>query len=236
MTQLCGKRRIYQKRTAWVTAGRPGSGMAAASRDAKRQAAKPNAHLCLNLTHRVEGMEEMSGKETNWYALKVFYNRTQQTADRISELCEETYVPMQTIVTKSDGRQIRTQRPAVSSLLFIRATEENALNAERILTGQAMLYKHNSRENHKVPTRIDDREMDIFRLVVSSGADGLEFMPDTAERFTQGQKVRVTAGPLAGAEGHIARIRGDRRLVVTVHGICAVATAYIPQCFLESMT
>lgn len=210
--------------------------MAAASRDAKRQAAKPNAHLCLNLIHRVEGIKEMSNKEINWYALKVFYNRTQQTADSISELCEETYVPMQTIVTENDGRRIRIQRPAISSLLFIRATEENVLNAERILAGQAMLYKHITSENRKVPTRIDDHEMDIFRLVVTSGADGLEFMPDAAERFTKGQRVRVTAGPLAGTEGHIARIRGDRRLVVTVHGICAVATAYIPQCFLESMT
>ncbi len=178
----------------------------------------------------------MSETETNWYALKVFFNRTQQVADSIAKLCEETYVPMQTIMTESDGRRIRIQRPAVASLLFLRATEENALNAERILAGQAMLYKHSSNGSRKVPARIDDREMEIFRLVLSSGADGLEFMPDAAERFTKGQRVRVTAGPLAGAEGHIARIRGDRRLVVTVHGICAVATAYIPQCYLESMT
>ena len=46
---------------------------------------------------------------------------------------------------------------------------------------------------------------------------------------------RVTGGPFKGAEGYIKRIRGNRRLVVALEGIIAVATTYIPGRFLEKM-
>ena len=39
--------------------------------------------------------------------------------------------------------------------------------------------------------------------------------------------MRVTGGPFKGAEGHIKRIKRDRRLVVTIRGVVAVATTYI---------
>ena len=40
---------------------------------------------------------------------------------------------------------------------------------------------------------------------------------------------------ISGAEGHICRIRGNRRLVVSINGICAVATSYVPACFLQKL-
>ena len=39
----------------------------------------------------------------------------------------------------------------------------------------------------------------------------------------------------AGAEGQIVRVKGNRRLIVYLTGICAIATSYIPQCFLEKL-
>ena len=45
----------------------------------------------------------------------------------------------------------------------------------------------------------------------------------------------VTDGPFKGAEGCIHRIKGNRRLIVAIQGVCAVATAYIPQCFLRKI-
>ena len=47
--------------------------------------------------------------------------------------------------------------------------------------------------------------------------------------------MRVTDGPFRGAEGSIQRIHGDRRLLVSIRGICAVATTYIPKAFLEEI-
>ena len=47
--------------------------------------------------------------------------------------------------------------------------------------------------------------------------------------------MRVTGGIFKGAEGYIKRIRGDKRLIVCIEGIIAVATSYIPSVYLEKI-
>ena len=46
----------------------------------------------------------------------------------------------------------------------------------------------------------------------------------------------VTGGPFKGAEGHIKRIKRDRRLIVTIKGVVAVATAYIHPSLLRKVS
>jgi len=50
-----------------------------------------------------------------------------------------------------------------------------------------------------------------------------------------GEKVRVINGHFKGLEGYIKRIKKDRRLIVTIEGVVAVATEYIPRDFLEKI-
>ena len=96
-----------------------------------------------------------------------------------------------------------------------------------------MIYYNAERTGAAV---IPERQMAIFRMVASSGADGLEFFSDESiTRYRQGDRVRVKEGPLKGAEGYIKRIRKDRRLLVAIEGFVAVATSYIPPQFLETV-
>lgn len=64
---------------------------------------------------------------------------------------------------------------------------------------------------------------------------GLEYLGEDDPRFHQGDKVRVTEGIFKGLEGHIKRIRHDRRLIVTIEGVAAFATGFIPPSFLEKI-
>ena len=64
--------------------------------------------------------------------------------------------------------------------------------------------------------------------ITSTDTPDLEYFSDEAIDYRSGDKVRVTGGPFKGAEGYIKRIRGNRRLVVALEGIIAVATTYIP--------
>ena len=158
----------------------------------------------------------------NWYALKVFHNRIMPIAEELEKEGIETYAPTVTAVTERNGRKIKTVRPAVASLMFVRTGTAGIRRVAEMTRERAMVYGRHTPQG-RVPAPIPDREMDIFRLVVSASAEGLEYLGDNPERFCRGDRVRVTAGPLAGAEGHIVRIRGDRRLVVSVRGICAEA-------------
>ena len=47
--------------------------------------------------------------------------------------------------------------------------------------------------------------------------------------------MKVLDGPYKGCTGYIKRIKGNRRLLVSVEGLALVATSYIPSEFLEKI-
>ena len=172
---------------------------------------------------------------THWYALKVFFNRVFEIEDYIKQQGIDSYIPCETVVvTQRNGKKKKVRKPVISSLLFFRSTERQAVALQVQLDGRVMLYTR--RENlTKRPIRIPDKEMGIFMLVSSSGEQGLEYFSDDSLRFQKGEHVRVIDGRFKGAEGYICRIKGNHRLIVAIQGVCAIATSYIPQCFLQKI-
>ena len=51
--------------------------------------------------------------------------------------------------------------------------------------------------------------------------------------LVKGQKVRITGGVFEGVIGEFVRIRHDRRVVVNIEGVMAVATTFIPPSLVE---
>ena len=150
----------------------------------------------------------------HWYALKVFYNKVFAVEEELTADGTECYVPVEETVVERGGQRRKVQR---------------------WLTDRAILYTRHCDDGRRRPYAIPDREMNVFMLVASSGETGLEYFGDVDRKFEEGQRVRVTDGPFRGAEGSIQRIHGDRRLLVSIRGICAVATTYIPKAFLEEI-
>lgn len=176
-------------------------------------------------------MVDQHGSE-HWYALKVFYNRVFPVNDALHGAGVETYLPMKRKVTERDGRRVERLEPVISSLLFVRMEERALLDLQQTLALRYPLMPYFDRETRK-PAPIADREMAFFMLVSSSGDEGLEYFHEEDTTYRKGDRVRVTGGPFKGAEGYIRRIRGDRRLVVAIEGVVAVATTHIPNCLLE---
>ena len=175
----------------------------------------------------------MSPETCHWYAMKVFHNKAFKLEEEISsQLGLECYVPREKVVVENcDGKRICKIRPAVAGLLFLKTSAEGLKSVKALTNGAAMFYP----APDGTPAVIPEKEMTMFRLVTSAKDDGLEYISDAGTDCSVGQKVRVLEGPFAGAEGNICRIKGNRRLVVSIHGICAVATSYIPACFLEKI-
>lgn len=145
----------------------------------------------------------------------------------------ECYLPMEEVVVMMpDGRKTARSRPAISGILFVNCDSAKLRAVKEATLGDAMFYA----SADGLPAAIPQSEMTMFRLVTSAGDSGLEYLSGNESDYTVGQRVRVLGGPFEGAEGHICRIKGNRRLVVSIHGICAVATSYIPACFLEKLT
>ena len=199
----------------------------------------------------------MDEVKLNWYALKVFYGKVFEIEARLGDMDLETYIPVRKVLLKGEdhmralhrlstpddrrcdnqfiqaGPLIYKRVPVVTSLLFVRAPKDRLKEVEDCVREKGFVYRTADRKTEAV---IPDKQMAMFQLVCSSGAEGLEFFADDdLTRYKAGDKVRVLEGPLKGAEGYIKRIRRDRRLLVAIEGFIAVATTFIPPQFLEKV-
>lgn len=150
----------------------------------------------------------------------------------LKKLSVECYYPVKLVVHEHNGEKTVVKEPAVSSLIFFRSSVAQAEEVQKSFEGRVILYRYRS---SKHPAIISDREMNAFKMVTSGGNPDLEYIDAGAVNFKKGQRVRVTGGPFEGAEGYIQRIRGDKRLVVAIEGVVAVATSYIPSCLLQKL-
>lgn len=157
----------------------------------------------------------MSTEGIHWYAIKVFWRRTAYVSEVFEERGIEFYA-----------------QSVLPSFLFIHTDEITARKIREEFFGKLYLYAD---RKTKEPTVVPDKELEIFRIITSAGDTGLQFLDDDPSKYQVGDKVRVTDGPFKGAEGYIKRIKKDRRLVVTISGIVAVATSYIPSELLEKI-
>lgn len=198
--------------------------------------------------------------QRNWYAIKVFFNRVFEMEALLKTVPDtETFLPVDRVQLKGQAHSLARKRiaeekpearkyiqegpyiyervPMITSLLFVHTPPErlpeieNCLLKDNLLDKCGFIYKSADRKAYAV---IPEKQMTSFRLVTSKGSTGLEFFSaDDLSRFREGALVRVKDGPFQGAEGYIKRFRRERRLLVGVEGIVAVATSFIPPELLE---
>lgn len=173
--------------------------------------------------------------DMHWYAYKVFYGKGKP----VKEYCEDNeldcFYDIEKKVRHKDGRECTEEVAVVPNLIFVRCTRQEAEHTERMFLNKIMLYRHRDSNEARVPSEISDREIDIFKIVATSGVEGLDFYDQYNPKYEKGDKVRVISGPFKGAEGYIVRIKGNHRLYVSIKGFCAVAAGYIPKAFLEKI-
>ena len=156
----------------------------------------------------------------HWFALKVFYNKVFEIEESLKKDDIDCYFPCEDAVVMRNGVRKIIRKPIISSILFFHSTTLRAMEIQRQFTDKVI---------------IPDREMNIFMLVTSSGEKGMEYLGADSTKFCRGERVRVIDGKFKGAEGYICRIKKNSRLVVAIQGVCAVATSYIPQSFIQKI-
>ena len=178
--------------------------------------------------------ESRNDEQPRWYAFKVFYNKVFELDELMREDGVITYFPVVRVEKRVGGVVKMVKQPAISSLLFVRCTCEEIIAWQRKLTGKVMLYTHVT-DGIRLPSPIDEEEMRFFILVTSTDDDRLEYLNVGSIDYKKGQRVRVIEGPYKGCMGYIKRVKGNRRLLVSVEGLALVATSYIPAAFLEKL-
>ena len=89
-----------------------------------------------------------------------------------------------------------------------------------------------NRETHQ-PVIIPDAQMRSFILVAGTYDEAVIYVEPEELKLVKGTKVRITGGVFEGAVGEFVRLRHDRRVVVNMEGVMAVATTFIHSSLIE---
>ena len=177
-----------------------------------------------------------------WFVLRVTYNRTQKACDIISTANVQSYMPMHYVIKKEIGKKKRMLQPLLPNLFFVYATRETVnsiIKKKGEETSVLKFYLDKTKpleDNGKhPPLTIPFTSMTNFIKATSTDSEHVRIVSAEQCHYKSGDIVKVIDGEFKGVTGRVARIAGQQRVVVEISGLCLVATAYIPNGFLETV-
>ena len=171
-------------------------------------------------------------KETAlWYAMRATYRRELDAVRLLEKEHLGCFVPMQYKVCIKKGKKIRVLVPVIHNLLFVHARPSDL---KRVKSQVAYLqYITDTRSGQKII--VPDVQMQRFIAVAGTYNDHLLYFQPVVLNLSKGTKVRITGGDFAGQEGIFLKVKGarDRRVVIEIQGVIAVALATVHPDLIE---
>ena len=166
-----------------------------------------------------------------WYAMRATYRREPDAMRLLEKENLGCFIPMQYKISIKKGKKVRALVPVVHNLLFVHARPSEL---KRIKSQVAYLqYITDTRSGQKII--IPDNEMQRFIAVAGSYSDHLLYFQPDELNLSKGTKVCITGGDFEGQEGIFLKVKGarDRRVVIAIQGVIAVAMATIHPNLIE---
>ena len=129
------------------------------------------------------------------------------------------------------GRKVRALVPVIRNLVFVHARPSEVQRFKSQIT--YLQYITDTRSGRKIV--IPDHDMQRFIAVAGTYNDHLLYFQPEELNLSKGTKVRITGGDFEGQEGVFLKVKGarDRRVVIAIQGIIAVAMATIHPDLIE---
>ncbi|GHU62555.1 transcriptional regulator [Bacteroidia bacterium] len=167
-----------------------------------------------------------------WYVLRITYNRALKCKENLDKMGIINFIPMH-YITETKGNKIRRKRvPVIQNLIFVYT---NKLTIEQIKQNTDMysFVRYIMDKATGKPMIVPYKQMQDFITIAEGNDEKVMYLSAAEIPLKRGDKVRITKGIWAGVEGEFLRIKGDRRVVVIIQGIMAVATVFIHPSWLE---
>lgn len=175
----------------------------------------------------------LESSEKNWYAIRVTYNREMMVKRDLDAKHIECFLPMKYKIEMRGERKIKVLKPAINNLIFIYTSLEH-LKEYKEYSSLPIRYIMN--QETRKPIIVPTKQMQDFIAVAGTMNEQLVYLEPDMSNFTKGDRVRIIGGVFEGAEGMFMRIKGDRRVVVCIPGVAAVATAFVHPSLVEKIS
>ena len=179
----------------------------------------------------------------NWYVLVVAYRTEQKMQAKLRELGKlEAFVPMRrTRRRDAQGKFRYDEKVAIHNYIFVHTTYNRlmALKKEYPFDLEySLLHRDVYEQGEKIgraPVIVPRNQMLNFISVAGNEKERVQFLDVEKLDWEAGQRVRIIGGTFAGVEGIYLRTtkKHERRVVVKLDGIAAVATTALPSVLVE---
>jgi len=155
----------------------------------------------------------MANDINKWHVVNVHYVKAEKYVTLLPPQFSEFFVP-----------------PVVTNMLFIRSSYQAIYDYIRFnADGRRMSFMRDGLTMQ--PIVVKDSDMEIFMRICS--ACTMPIVMNEMPTVKLGSLVRVKEGPLKGLEGHVVRIRKNRRILVNISNVLWAATEFIHPELLE---
>ena len=179
----------------------------------------------------------------NWYVLVVAYRTEQKMQAKLRELGKlEAFVPMRrTRRRDAQGKFRYDEKVAIHNYIFVHTTYNRlmALKKEYPFDLEySLLHRDVYEQGEKIgraPVIVPRNQMLNFIAVAGNQKERVQFLDVEKLDWEAGQRVRIIGGTFAGVEGIYLRTtkKHERRVVVKLDGLAAVATTALPSVLVE---
>lgn len=163
-----------------------------------------------------------------WFAMGAPYRNELKVQKQLDEFGIRSFIPMRHDVVERCGRKSRVLIPAVSNLIFVRATA-SLMKAVKPKVPR-LQYKITRTGGKNSIITVSDKEMEDFIAVTSAMTEDVTYYAPEELSLAKGTRVRIIGGPFDGAEGVLVKMKGhrSRRFVVSIPDIIYATTEVTP--------
>lgn len=165
-------------------------------------------------------------EKKHWFAIRVTYSRELKFKNYLDQLGVDNYIPMVFHKVERKGRIQKELLPAVHNLVFVYISTTRMEEIRK--DPQLIIPIHYIRDYAtQSPVIVPDKQMrDFMQVAEQHNPDNL-FLSVEDVALRKGDKVRVLSGPFKGVIGTFVRIKRNRRVVVDIPGVMAIASAFV---------
>ncbi len=163
-------------------------------------------HLLKAFVPRETGRNEGGGALPKWYAIWTRSHSEQLVGDQLLAKGLQVFLPKISIWSRRGGVRHVIRVPMFSGYVFLNASVDKNTYIE-VIKARGVVRILGERWDCLTP--ISDTEIDGLQMLVNSG---LAVTPHSY--LKEGQRVRITAGPLKGVDGILVENRSEKGILV----------------------
>ncbi|MBO4892574.1 MAG: UpxY family transcription antiterminator [Prevotella sp.] len=171
-----------------------------------------------------------------WFPMRVTYQREMKVKAALDKLEIESFLPMKTVLSEQGGHRHYETVPAVNNLIFVHSSREvvtRIKNEYEDLRALRYIMTRPLDGSRPQPIIIPPLEMENFIRVASHTDESVMHLDLSDVEGKTGRRVLITEGEFAGVEGYVIRIHQNKRVVVQLKELAAVAITFTPPVFLR---